>query len=166
MPTPIKLEQVVLNSHYLLVASSGTAWVNEYAHPCQVDDVIALFNKIMSYAREKGIKTNGSRSLKTSLMSFREEAKAQEARREALFDELKAGWENKVKKGLTSPAVDDLEIQALNNLVSERHALLYGKSGRERTSLRFFIAQRERLSELWRHLESNTSADRFKVLNF
>lgn len=166
MPTPIILEKTIFTDNYVLVASPSTAWVNEYANPCRVEDVLALFDTIISHVRSCGIKTIGSRAYKASLLACQAEAAQQSAQYQTLFESLKAGWEQKVVKGLTSPVVDDPEVNALNHLSSQRHALLYGEGGRTRTSLRFFMAQQAHLSELWNNLKNSAETDRIQSLRF
>jgi hypothetical protein len=120
----VPLERVILEDNYLLVTSTATAWVNQYNVDVGAKGLLVRYQRVIKSAKASCAKVVFKYGTKKKIMEVQEKAADAEALYRCLFKNLKASWEKKVITGISSPACDDAELNALHEMVREMDTLV------------------------------------------
>lgn len=126
--TKIVLSRVEINANTISVSSdeSSTTYFNEpFIAKVDLKDLTKRINALIKNARAKKISVSQKHKTKDLVKELTESYEAAYAKYNELYEQLKAGVQAKVDKGIFAPTSDDVELKGLYDIRNAMMAMNY-----------------------------------------
>lgn len=112
----IALEHQVVTKDEIFIASGSTVFCSERRSKLNPDRVLELYKDVVKAAKARGVKVVYKRKIKSKIVGLLSTARAALVLHNSVFDELYAGWQKKIEKGIPYGCVDDPDLKPLYSL--------------------------------------------------
>lgn len=131
VPVPITLEKAEITDEYIYITSSSTCFIILNNHKkVDIKNVLKKYTEVIKACREQKIKISYSNHYKKTLLdeNFVSSYNKEFDEFEDIYNQLKDGWTEKLKKGLFRGVRDDEEYNALGALYCKAQPYNYRNS--------------------------------------